>query len=641
MVAALLASSLVAPAALRSNANASGAEAAQPVFKGAERLLTAQGRVWKLPSLPQGTSGLSPYAVTAGGTSVVAGAIAVLNSAQLMLLDVPEAARICYVFNDRWPSGHPIRAKEGFAFGRIVFSADGKMFVAAMDRQRNRRADIEEALSCFSVADGRLDGTVAIDEPGFLRAVAFSPSGDYVMCAHAGGISIYSAPGLKQCYSLGRPNQEVAFSADGRYAALVEWVEKPARGSAVVEPKGQPTAEYGSPASPVGPKSRSAGSAGVGGSSQYTVPSSYPPPGVGGGGSQQKAGEPPYSPGGVGYSPGSTGSIGSAEGQQEISLVELRTKQVWWHVSADHDIHHPALSSDGGLLACEVSRGDSRSVEVWDARWGKRIARLDGLGPSFVHQFLPNSDILTVFDYRSGGVAFYSIPSCKRLGTIEHREVGRISFCGDGRSLAIGEGKNSIGLWDLERARLGQTGTRTKERASAKGEPSEVELSGWYDAIGGSDAKAARKGMEGFEGSGDRSVEFLETRLKPETVGEAELLALVRELDSDEFRVRQDAVKKLEPLARIAKGQLQKQMEASRSAEVRTSLRRVLAAADDYCIRDAECLRCLRAIECLEVIGSAGSRRLLTRLAGGSPSSPVTQDASAALVRMDGWVSGE
>jgi len=529
----------------------------------------------------------------------------------------------------------------------MVVSSDGGMLVAEVYRQPNRWADTEEALSCISIADGSVQGTVAIEKPGGFGAVAFSPLGEHVMCAHTGGISIYTAPRLERCYFLGRSTYNAgfynaAFSADGRYAALAEWVEKPARRSAVVEPKGQPTAEYGSPASPAGPTSRPAGSAGVGGSEQKPLSSSYPPPGASDGGNQQKAGAPPYSPpGSVGYSPGSTGSIDGVEGKQEIMLVELRTKQVCWHVSSDHDIYHPALSSDGGLLAFEVAGKDSGTVEVWDTRRGRRIARLDGPSHSFIFQFLPNSNILTVFDYQPSGVMFYGIPSCKRLGTIEHPEVGRIALCADGRSVAIGEGKNSIGIWDLQRARLGRSGARSKDRVVPTREPSQVELSGWYGAIGGSDAKAARKGMEGFEDSGDRGVEFLATRLKPEMVSEAELFALVRELDSDEFRVRQEAVKKLEPLARIAKPQLREQMEASKSAEVRASLRRVLALVDDYCIRDAECLRCLRAIECLEVIGSSRSRRLLTRLAGGSPSSPVTQDASAALVRMDEWVSGE
>jgi hypothetical protein len=611
-------------------------------------VLISQRRLWKLASLPQDACGVRPDAVAGGGTSVIASAIPTVCPIDLMRPEsVPEALRICYIFNDRWPSGHPLKAKEGFAFGRMVVSSDGGMLVAEVYRQPNRWADTEEALSCISIADGSVQGTVAIEKPGGFGAVAFSPLGEHVMCAHTGGISIYTAPRLERCYFLGRSTYNAgfynaAFSADGRYAALAEWVEKPARRSAVVEPKGQPTAEYGSPASPAGPTSRPAGSAGVGGSEQKPLSSSYPPPGASDGGNQQKAGAPPYSPpGSVGYSPGSTGSIDGVEGKQEIMLVELRTKQVCWHVSSDHDIYHPALSSDGGLLAFEVAGKDSGTVEVWDTRRGRRIARLDGPSHSFIFQFLPNSNILTVFDYQPSGVMFYGIPSCKRLGTIEHPEVGRIALCADGRSVAIGEGKNSIGIWDLQRARLGRSGARSKDRVVPTREPSQVELSGWYGAIGGSDAKAARKGMEGFEDSGDRGVEFLATRLKPEMVSEAELFALVRELDSDEFRVRQEAVKKLEPLARIAKPQLREQMEASKSAEVRASLRRVLALVDDYCIRDAECLRCLRAIECLEVIGSSRSRRLLTRLAGGSPSSPVTQDASAALVRMDEWVSGE
>ncbi len=147
--------------------------------------------------------------------------------------------------------------------------------------------------------------------------------------------------------------------------------------------------------------------------------------------------------------------------------------------------------------------------------------------------------------------------------------------------------------------------------------------------------------MNFFEDSGDRGVEFFETRLRPEMVRSAEILTLVRKLDSDEFRVRQECAKKLEGLARTAKGLLREQMDATESAEVRSSLRRILAVADDYCIRDIECLRSVRAIECLEIIGTLKSRILLKRLATGSPSSPVTQDARAALARLDEWITAE
>ena len=159
--------------------------------------------------------------------------------------------------------------------------------------------------------------------------------------------------------------------------------------------------------------------------------------------------------------------------------MELRTKQVCWHVSADHNIYHPAMSSDGGMLAFEVAGKDSGTVEVWDTRRGRHVARLDGLAHPFVYEFLPNSDILTLFDYQSSRaprVVLYGIPSCKRLGTIEHPEVGGISLCADGRSVAISEKKNAIGIWDLQRARLGRKETHSKEhsRAHTGAEPGRV-----------------------------------------------------------------------------------------------------------------------------------------------------------------------
>jgi hypothetical protein len=470
-------------------------------------------------------------------------------------------------------------------------SPDGAILAAAMCSKGAGHQDApwEEAVSCLSIGDGRVLGTATIGWPRFVRAVAFSPSGEFVMCAHAGGISIFTAPKLDRCYFLDRRGEcglgnirDAAFSADGRHAAIIE-------------PKRRPAPWEASPAIP---------------------------------------------PGSSGCSPGGVDQIAGERDGAEITLVELRTKQPCWQLSRQDYVCNPALSADGGMLAFQVLARGAGRVEIWDTCRGKRIARLDNLPQQLVYAFVPNSDILAVLKCPSS-LLFLSVPSCQQLGSIEHAGITVFSLSSEGQSLAIGDEKNSVEIWDLQRGRLRRRGTRSQERPSATREPSQAELSGWCDAIGGSDARAARKGMEGLEDSGDRGIEFLETRLKPETVGETEILAMVRELDSSEFRVRQGTLKKLEPLARIAKGQLREQMEASKSAEVRAGLRRVLAAAEDYCIRDPECLRCLRAIECLEVIGSSRSRRLLTRLAGGSPSSPVTQDASAALVRMDEWVSAD
>ena len=165
---------------------------------------------------------------------------------------------------------------------------------------------------------------------------------------------------------------------------------------------------------------------------------------------------------------------------------------------------------------------------------------------------------------------------------------------------------NGVGIWELDRASLGRKTGQSKEPRPASRVPSPADLSKWYDVLGRLDANPARETMTSLEESGDRAVEFLETRLKPEVVAEAEILALVRNLDSDKFRVRQKAFARGEVLAKIAKKQLREQMEGTQSAEVRQSLARLLAQADDYSISDPERLRCVRAIECLEVIGGGG-----------------------------------
>ena len=453
----------------------------------------------------------------------------------------------------------------------------------ATERQANRWADFEVVLTCYSLAGGSLRRDAAICGSEILQALAFPPSGEYLLSSHRNGISIYRVPTLRRCYNLDWANSGAAFSADGRYVALEDTRQHPAR----VGARREPAARDGPSGDPAGPASH---------------------------------------------------TQGGVDTMQEICLVELRTQRECWRVSSGHTLYNPAVSSDGGLIAFRVSEDRPSPVDVWDTRRNKRLARL---GAYTEYRFLPNSDILLLLEYHPPNLTIYRARSGTRLGAIEHPGIGSYSLSSDGRSFAVSEGSNSIGIWDLNRARLGRLGVRGRGSPAAARRPSQAELSGWYEAIAGSDAVAARQGIAGLGESGDWGVEFLEARLKPETLEKAEVLRLVRELDSDDFRARQSALTKLEGVATIAKRWLREQLEASESAEVRASLRRALAVADNYCIRDPERIRCLRAIECLEIIASPRARRLLVRLAGGSPSSAITQDASAAIVRMDEWVTAE
>ena len=169
-----------------------------------------------MPRLPEDTSGLQPNAVsTAGGTVIVSAMpIHFFFAASMGTVIVPDACRIRYIFNDRWPSGRPLKAKDGSLSGATHFSPDGKTFLAEFS-SLGRRPSL---LSCFSVVDGRLLGTVTIDD---LYAFAFSPSGDHVLCADRKGISIYTAPKLERCYSHERPNEGAAIRLASRPTAAM------------------------------------------------------------------------------------------------------------------------------------------------------------------------------------------------------------------------------------------------------------------------------------------------------------------------------------------------------------------------------------------------------------------------------------
>ncbi len=103
-------------------------------------------------------------------------------------------------------------------------------------------------------------------------------------------------------------------------------------------------------------------------------------------------------------------------------------------------------------------------------------------------------------------------------------------------------------------------------------------------------------------------------------------------LDSDEARTRQEAQAKLAALDVQAEAALKKELAATRSAEVRRSVRRLLGRLESPG-PDRERLREVRAVEVLESIGTRQARALLARLAKGADAR-LTREAKEALARL-------
>jgi hypothetical protein len=108
--------------------------------------------------------------------------------------------------------------------------------------------------------------------------------------------------------------------------------------------------------------------------------------------------------------------------------------------------------------------------------------------------------------------------------------------------------------------------------------------------------------------------------------------AFMADLGSTEFIKRQEAEESLYEARESAADKLREALRKSSDLEVRRRVERLLRQLHPRAPRR---LREVRAVMVLEARGTPPARALLARLAAGIPSARLTQEASAALKRLD------
>src|SRR5262249_31026427 len=127
---------------------------------------------------------------------------------------------------------------------------------------------------------------------------------------------------------------------------------------------------------------------------------------------------------------------------------------------------------------------------------------------------------------------------------------------------------------------------------------------------------------------------LLRQSLKPvQGADEKRVAQLVKDLDNDDFEVREKASEELARIGEPSAGALRKALEGSSSAEMRSRITQLL---DKFAGKSAttDVVRRERALEVLEHIGGAEARAVLEELAKGAPEAGLTQEAKAALKRL-------
>jgi WD40 repeat protein len=240
-----------------------------------------------------------------------------------------------------------------------------------------------------------------------------------------------------------------------------------------------------------------------------------------------------------------------------------------------------AASSDGRLLAAaEETYSSDRSICLYETASGRVIKKLAG------HV---------------------------RLAT-------DLAFSPDGRRLvSVGEDQTGL-VWDVTLPALGSGGKPAKEG-----------LAEAWDRLAGLDAGLGYAGMAALAAAPAEAVPFLRAKLRPAPVPtDADLERLVRQLDSDAFADRQNALAELERYGPNAVAGVKARLARAPALEVH---KRLLLFLEKYDGPSPYQLRCVRGVATLDAVGTAEARALLAQLAKGPADDLLTREALAATRR--------
>jgi RNA polymerase sigma factor (sigma-70 family) len=333
-----------------------------------------------------------------------------------------------------------------------------------------------------------------------------------------------------------------------------------------------------------------------------------------------------------------------------------------------------AYSPDGKTLA---TGGNDKSVRLWDAATGKETKRLDGhTGAVESVAFSPDGKLLASAGedgvarlWRLGtddkpvllgkpngwllGVAFsldgrLLVTAARNTGqggvnmpvrlwdVATGKERGRFvghqgtaaaaAFSPDGRVIVSGGGDAAVLLWDV-------TGRVKDGKLVAADLPQPSLETEWGDLIG-DDGFKVQKAVWALVSAPKETMPLLRETLKPVQASDGKRIAqLVKDLDNDDFAVREKASAELDRIGEPAAGALRKALEGTPSAEMRLRINQLLDKFGGK-VASPDILRRERALEVLEHIGGPEAKAILEELAKGAPEAALTQAAAAALKRL-------
>jgi hypothetical protein len=274
-----------------------------------------------------------------------------------------------------------------------------------------------------------------------------------------------------------------------------------------------------------------------------------------------------------------------------------------------------------------LTYGRNSQVLVWDTFTWKEVCELgDHSGAVFSLAFSPDGRALATGCWDTK-VRLWEVASWTKRNQFEGHcgRVYQTAFSPDGRILASGGQDGRVYLWDV--TGLAAAGVRPLVPLPAE---KREEL---WKALPGRDGARAYQAVCELSTAPRQAVHLVKERLRPATVGSAQVGRLLADLDADSYAVREKATAALAQLGKAAQPALRQTLNNPLSAEVHRRVSDLLERLEGE-PPPPEMLLAVRATEILEILGSPEAREVLGVLAAGAPGAPLTEQAKASLGRL-------
>ena len=274
----------------------------------------------------------------------------------------------------------------------------------------------------------------------------------------------------------------------------------------------------------------------------------------------------------------------------------------------------------GELIVAEVSTG--REVRRFDSGKG-------GDQTVYCVAFSPDGRTLAWGGPKDGIVRLSELATGKERRRLAGHSAGdwavsSLGFTPDGKHLVSGGADTTCLIWDL----MGPAGWGDDPPAPLN----DKSLAECWENLRSADAAKAYLSVRHLVADPIRAVPYLCQQLRPILAPDEKRIAgLLGDLGSEDFKVRDTAMRELEKTGDAVLAALRKAAAGNPSLETR---RRIEHLVDKLDSMNETRLRSIRAIEALEYIGSADAERVLQALAKGAPGAHQTREARESLERI-------